>query len=171
MRLFHAPLLALVALALVSAPSLRAETFRVPSPDENTIAIGGEVANRVLRYDAKRKELTAILTVNYSRYATQNSGPDHEDLFFTFRNVTLDPETKVLSVALPSGAEPVPIGVWKDGSLGGHAVLLYETTLLVTTRDRTSIKLAMDIDTERTVEKMKKKAEAAEAEPVTETLK
>ncbi|HEY8967016.1 MAG TPA: hypothetical protein VIM58_11255 [Candidatus Methylacidiphilales bacterium] len=166
------PLLCLLFLLCGALPaSLRAVAFRVPAVEENTVAIGGEYGNRVLRYDAKRKELTAILTIDYTRYASSNDPAHNEDLYFTFKNVSFDPESKDLTVVPPAGGAPVPIGTWKDGSLGGHVVLLYETTVLVTIRDRTSLKLAMDVDTERTAAGMKAKEKTAESQPVTEPLK
>ncbi|SDT96138.1 hypothetical protein SAMN05444156_1087 [Verrucomicrobium sp. GAS474] len=165
-------LLSLLALALVFLPVLPASAtaFRVESPDKNTIGIGGDITNRVIRYDPKRKELNASLTIDYSRYAT-SGGLTKEDLFFTFPKVAFDPVTKILSVVPPSGGEAVPIGEWKEGSLGGHAVLLYETSVFVTSRDRTAIRLFLDVDTERTAEAMKKKAAVEESQPVEEKLK
>ena len=168
LRLLPLTLLALVALPFLPA---HAAAFRVKSPDQNTVAIGSQIDNRVLRYDPKRKELTVVITTSNVRYATTAVPGAPEDIYFTFPGVSFDAATNILSVVPPTGGDPVPIGEWKKGSLGGHAVLLYVTAVLVTVRDRTTMNLALDVDTERTVEGMKKKAEADQEQPVEEKLK
>jgi len=161
----------LVSALLAFVPQARAVAFRIKSPDENTIAVGTEITDRNLRYDPKRKELTAILSTANARYAGNGMSASTEDLYFAFPGVAFEPATNILSLTPAGGGEPVPIGEWKKGSIGGHVVLLYETTVFVTIRDRNSLKLALDYDSERTAEGMKKKVEKEASQPVEEQMK
>ena len=156
-------LLLFLPLLVLSLLPARAVQVKLDSPDTNSTWVSAQISDRDLRWNEKTRSLQAVVTFEDALHSNTTSATD--TLYFHCPETYYNADDHTVYVNGPDGA-PIVIGQWFKGTFG-HRFLLYENTLVIVHRNKSQITLSLDIDTQRTIEKERKKEEGEQTESFT----